>query len=331
MKKVLKVLGILILLVIVIAGLGIGYIMLFQPDVGDPPDLKVELTPERIQRGEYLANSVCVCMDCHSTRDWSKFSGPLKEGTLGVGGERFDRTMGFPGVYYSKNITPAGIGDWTDGELYRVITTGVRNDGDPIFPVMPYHYYAKMSKEDIYSIIAYIRTLKPIESTVPEREMDMPLPIVLRLEPTPPEHQPMPDPSDKLAYGEYLTNASACQECHTPADDMGKLFMDQAFSGGREFEIPESGGDKVRSANITPHNTGIGFWNEDQFLARFRQYQDSNYNIPLVSHGDFNSIMPWMMYSSMSDRDLKAIFAYLQTVKPIENQVTKFEPKTAKN
>jgi hypothetical protein len=62
-------------------------------------------------------------MDCHSTRDWSKFSGPLVEGTLGQGGERFDQTVGMPGVVYSKNITPARIGDYTDGELFRLITT----------------------------------------------------------------------------------------------------------------------------------------------------------------------------------------------------------------
>jgi len=92
---------------------------------GKAEDLKLEYTPERIERGRYLATAVSVCMDCHSTRDWSKFSGPLKEGTLGKGGDRFDHSVGMPGVFYSKNITPAGIGRYTDGELFRTITTGV--------------------------------------------------------------------------------------------------------------------------------------------------------------------------------------------------------------
>lgn len=327
MKKVFKVLGIIVLLIVLLVFASVGYVKFFLPNVGDAPELTIQATPERIARGEYLANSVCVCMDCHSTRDWSKFSGPLKEGTFGVGGERFDRNMGFPGVFYSKNITPYGVGDWTDGELFRVITTGVDKNGDAIFPVMPYKYYGKMAKEDIYSIIAYIRTLDPVESTAPPRELDFPLNIVLNLEPVNAEPQAMPQPEDRVAYGKYLTNASGCIECHTQADDKGHIYEDLAFSGGRAFELP---GGTLRSANITPHNTGISYLDEDQFIVLFKKYQDSSYQVPSVNMTDYNSIMPWMMYSAMSERDLRAIYAYLQTVKPMENQVTKFSPRTAK-
>src|SRR6202012_5065901 len=112
---------------------------------------------EKIERGRYLANYVTVCMDCHSTRDWSKFSGPLKEGTLGQGGELFNQKFGFPGTYYSRNITPEGISRYTDGELFRLITTGVTKEGKPMFPVMPYPYYGKMDPDDIMCVIAYIR------------------------------------------------------------------------------------------------------------------------------------------------------------------------------
>jgi hypothetical protein len=167
MKKLLRILGLIVLiLVIAVSGL-ILYVKTQLPDVGAPPDVKVELTPQRIERGRYLANSVTVCMDCHSTRDWSRFSGPITAGTEGRGGERFDHSVGFPGVYFSKNITPFGISRYTDGELYRVITSGVTKEGRAIFPVMPYPYYGRMEDEDVYSIIAYLRTLKPIESTVP--------------------------------------------------------------------------------------------------------------------------------------------------------------------
>src|SRR4051812_17959316 len=101
--------------------LGISGLLLFVsfglPNVGEPEYLKIDRTKERLERGEYLANSVSVCMDCHSKRDWNKFSGPLTLGTLGQGGEIFNQKFGFPGEYYSKNITPSGIGNWTDGEI----------------------------------------------------------------------------------------------------------------------------------------------------------------------------------------------------------------------
>lgn len=79
--------------------------------------------------------------------------------TLGAGGEKFDRTMNFPGEFYSKNITPFALKKWTDGGIYRAITSGVSKDGHPFFPVMPYPNYNQMATEDVYSLIAYLRSL----------------------------------------------------------------------------------------------------------------------------------------------------------------------------
>ena len=152
MKKLFKILGVL-LLILVVAGVGaVTYITQALPSVDTPAELKVEVTPERIERGRYLANSVCVCMDCHSQRDWNAFAAPLKPGTFGAGGEKFDRTMQFPGEFYSKNLTPFALGSWTDGEIYRAITSGVNKDGHPFFPVMPYLNYNKLATEDVHSI-----------------------------------------------------------------------------------------------------------------------------------------------------------------------------------
>jgi hypothetical protein len=84
MKKVLKVVGYLLLLVAIAIGGLLTYVKAALPNVGEAEDLKIEYTPERIERGRYLAHSVTVCMDCHATRDWSKFSGPPTPGTLGT-------------------------------------------------------------------------------------------------------------------------------------------------------------------------------------------------------------------------------------------------------
>ncbi|MEQ8362108.1 MAG: c-type cytochrome [Cyclobacteriaceae bacterium] len=286
-------------------------------------DITIDYTEERIKRGEYLANTVTVCMDCHSVRDWSKFSAPPTPGTIGAGGDRFDQSMGFPGVFYAKNITPSSISRYTDGELYRVITSGVSKEGKAMFPVMPYPYYAKMDKEDIYSIIAYLRTLPPVNNEIPDGEPDFPMNFILNTLPAPANPQPKPSESDQLAYGAYLTNASGCIECHTNVDK-GQIIPELAYSGGREFGFPD--GSVLRSSNITPHETGIGSWTEEMFVVRFKMYADSAYVLPSVSPGEFNTIMPWTMYGQMKREDLAAIYAYLRTVKPLDNTVEKYTP-----
>jgi hypothetical protein len=73
-----------------------------------------------IERGKYMAWHVMACMDCHCKRDFSKFSGPVVPGTDGMGGERFGPEFGLPGNIYSRNITPAAIGKWTDEEIIRL-------------------------------------------------------------------------------------------------------------------------------------------------------------------------------------------------------------------
>ncbi|MGM0945011.1 MAG: hypothetical protein ACQEW9_07480 [Bacteroidota bacterium] len=119
---------------------GYAWLNLAFPSVSPTEELEIDYSAEPIQRGAYLANHVTVCMNCHSVRDFSKFSGPPTSDTLGKGGDRFDQSMGFPGEFYAKNITPFGVSDYSDGELYRLITNGVANDGRAMFPVMPYRY-----------------------------------------------------------------------------------------------------------------------------------------------------------------------------------------------
>jgi hypothetical protein len=324
MKKVLKIVGV-ILLVIIIGVVGLlTYVKTALPDVGQAENINIDYTPERIERGKYLANNVSVCMDCHSTRDFAKFSGPPAEGTLGKGGDRFDQTVGMPGVFYPKNITPEGIARYTDGELFRVITAGVTKEGRPMFPLMPYPYYGRMDKEDIYSIISYLRTLKPIKNDVPESAADFPVNFILHTIPQKGTPEPRPSKDNIIEYGRYLTNASGCRECHTRADK-GQIIEEFAYSGGREFMFPD--GSICRSANISPDKeTGIGAWTPEIFVTKFKIYQDSTYELSSVAKGDFNTIMPWTMYAGMEKGDLEAIFAYLQTLTPMKNPVTKFTP-----
>lgn len=323
-RKILKiVLIVLAIIVIAISGL-VAWLKFALPKVGDAPELAIEITPERIAHGEYLANSVFACMDCHSHRDWNKFSGPLKEGTLGAGGEVFDQNLGLPGVFTSKNLTPFALEEWTDGEIFRAITTGVNKDGKALFPIMPYLTYGQMDPEDIYDVIAYLRSLPPIESNPAESKADFPMNLILNTIPKDATPGKRPDASDTLAYGAYVTLGASCAECHTMMEK-GQLVEGMEFAGSREFRFP--GGQVVRSANITPHpETGIGKWSEEQFLQKFRQYADAGYSPEDVPQGKFNSVMPWMMYAGMKEDDLRAIYKYLQSLKPIEHKIERFTP-----
>ena len=322
MKRALRILLIIVLVIIVGVGGLLAYVKMGFPKVGPAPELKVESTPERIARGEYLANNVMLCIDCHSERDWSIFSGPLVEGSEGKGGEVFDQAFGFPGRYVAKNITPAGLSSWTDGEIFRAITSGVSKDGKPLFPIMPHPNFGQLDKEDIYDVIAYIRTLPSIERPNEESKSDFPMNIIINTIPKEAQFSTRPAETDQVAYGKYLVTAASCQECHTKFDK-GE-FTGEPLSGGRVFPFPD--GSVLQSANITPHATGIGNWTEEMFLGKFRQYTDSTYVPQKVQPGTFQTMMPWTMYARMTDSDLKAIYAYLKTVPAVENVVVKYTP-----
>ncbi len=328
MKSFKRIFGGLLLVFLLITLAAVGYVKLFLPNVGTAPVKNIEQTAKRIARGEYLANHVTICIDCHSKRDWTRFSGPPMEDSKGMGGELFDQKFGFPGTYYAKNITPEGISRYSDGELFRVITTGVNKDGKAMFPVMPYHYYGQMDEEDINSIIAYIRTLKPIKNAVPPSVSDFPMSIIINTIPEKATLSKMPDKTDVENYGKYLVNAAACKECHTQFSK-GKLIAGTEFGGGREFPFPD--GSMVRSGNISPDGaTGIGKWNEELFINLFHSRSDSATLASKLKPGEFNTIMPWTMYGKMTDEDLKAIYTYLKTVAPINNNVQKFSPVVIK-
>ena len=278
-----------------------------------------------IERGDYLANNVAGCLDCHSKRDFGKYSGPVVPGTEGGGGFVLDEKFGLPGTLFGKNITPdaeTGIGTWTDDEILRAMTQGISKNGDTLFPIMPYPNFNRMAKEDLMSIIAYIKTLKPIKNKVPARQLMAPIAMAYPgkfLQPSV-DGNIRPPESDKVKYGEYLITMADCGTCHSPLTPQGP-DMSRMYAGGYRFDLGATG--IVNSANITPDSaTGIGAWTEERFLNKFTPYrEEKNYN---YDPGKQNTIMPLSILAGMKDEDLKAIYAYLRTVKPISNKVEKF-------
>ena len=325
MKRLIKIFKILLLVITVLGISGYIYFNKQFPKVIAAEDITIERTPERIERGKYIFYHAAACVDCHSERDFSLLSGPVKPGTEGQGGDKFGEEFGLPGDFYAKNITPYGIGSWTDGEILRAVTEGISKDGSALFPLMPYLVYGKMDKEDIFSVIAFIRTLPAIKKDVPDSKPNFPMSMIMKTIPTKHQFGKRPDPSNTVEYGKYLVELASCTDCHTQSKD-GVPVEGKFLAGG--IEIPMPGNTVVRTGNLTPDNeTGLGMWTREQFIKKFKETLSLEYRNTHYKPGEFQTAMPWTVYAGMTEQDLGAIYDYLRTIPAVKNQVEKFSVK----
>jgi hypothetical protein len=150
------------------------------------------------------------------------------------------------------------------------------------------------------------------------------------------------DSLQKIERGEYLVKITGCDDCHSPKK-MGSQgpeiipeFRLSGYPSTRPIQKPDSNvvqqgwalfGADLTSAvgpwgmsfagNITSDETGIGNWSEAQFIKALREgkFKGMDNTRPLLPP------MPWFAYKNMTDDDLKSIYAFLKTVKPVENVV----------
>lgn len=325
MKTFFKVVGVVLLVIVALAAIGVSYLALRKPAQRPASAEKIEATPERVARGNYLTHHVTICFDCHSERTYA-YALPYKPGSEGVRGFVWDKKMGFPGVIPAANITPdpdTGLGKWTDGEILRAMREGVDREGNALFAIMPYEHYRDMSDEDAKSIVAYLRTLAPQRYEEPKKSLDVPLNFIVKFMPKPLEAPVAPpDKSNEVAYGHYLVTIAACAECHSPRDDKGKPVPGKEFAGGVEMVTPEF---RVLTSNITPHPTNyMGTATREEFISRFRAFSNFTVDTAPQAQKGKNTIMPWIAYSGMTDEDLGAVYAYLRTLPAVENRVNPF-------
>lgn len=327
MRRLLKVVAWLVAGVVVLALIAVGVFFAVFPKKSDPPAVEVEATPARLARGEYLFHAVTQCGFCHGKTDRSWRYGLVQPTSVGAGGNPFP--LGEAGIVYARNITPTALGEWTDGELIRALRDGVSRDGTPLFPIMPYNNYRHMSQEDLYALVAYVRTLRPVPDRAPPRELAFPMSLIIRMMPSPAAWPPPPRAparADTVAYGQYVFTLASCGECHTPRD-RGEPLPGLELSGGMEFLEDDW---IVRSANISPDSlTGIGRWTRDDFVARFKGM--SIHRRSPVRRGPDEPIspMPWITYGDMTEEDLGVIYDYLRTVTPVERRIERFERSPA--
>jgi len=127
---------------------------------------------------------------------------------------------------------------------------------------------------------------------------------------------PPPDQSTPIARGAYLVKLGACADCHTP-QEKGQPIPGLDFAGGLVLKLPTG---TVASANITPDASGIAYYDEALFVRSMYEGQ--------VGARRLNAAMPWWFYGKMTDDDLKAVYAYLRTLKPIKHRVDNAVPPT---
>lgn len=317
-----KIVGFTLLTIVCVLSLLITLTIGWRPLIGARAralsDRRFERTAERKERGRYLTESVIGCFDCHSEKDWKTTGAPPVAGRTGAG--RSWEVDGLPWLA-APNITPdeeTGAGTWTDDQLARAIREGIGHDGRALFPVMPYMSYRELSDEDLASVVVYLRSLPPVRNALPPSRIPFPLNRSIQSLPQPlTEAVPSHDATNAVRHGAYLVKMGGCIDCHTPQDE-GQPVPGLEFAGGYKLKYP---GGEITSPNITPHPTGIGYYDEQLFLETMRTGH--------VRARSLNSVMPWIVYRGMTDEDLKAIFAYLRTLKPVNHALDNTEPPTA--
>jgi mono/diheme cytochrome c family protein len=282
---------------------------------------KISATPERLERGSYLVNSVMSCGACHTPRVGNSWLGGERADAYLAGGAQFDDPEG--GFKMSiPNITPdpeTGIGTWSDDEILRAIRDGVHKDGSLLKPPMPFYMYDALSDEDGRAVVAYLRSVPPIKNAVP-RVAELPFMFKFAMTMGMIHHKPVsnvvaPKPTDKQAYGGYLARMGLCSDCHSMTDK-GPDLNDNLL-GGSTVALAERQYGKVWARNLTPDpETGLGKFTAAQIKESLRggKRLDGKPMAPPMS-----LVLPHI--STWTDEDLDALVTYLRSVPAIKRQV----------
>ena len=240
-----------------------------------------------IERGEHVA-TIRMCRYCH-TDDLSGQSDSVP-GLI---------TLAFP------NLTAGagGVGATnTDEDWVRAIRHGVGYDDRGLI-LMPSRVWYSLSDEDLVALIAYLKSLPPIDNDLPRTGLGPLGRVMLVLGQVPPEAiepdvtvidhdgpRPVaPEPDVTVEYGKYL--ASTCALCH------GSNFNGQTISeGGPDYLAP----------NLTMGGE-MHAWSEEDFITTLRTGVTPNGN-------QLKDVMPWEYFGQMTDDELKAVWMYLQSL-----------------
>jgi mono/diheme cytochrome c family protein len=258
-----------------------------------------------LERGEYLVNAVMACDGCHTPRGPAGFN---MEKRFSGGSQVWDEH-----AYWVKgsNISSdpeTGIGKWSADDLKRLLTDGMRPNGVPVAPQMPFAFYKILTPQDLDAVVTYVRSVAPVRNEVPppvyKAEMHAPR--------IPGGEAPMPEQAfaDPVKRGFYLATIAHCMECHARKPDGTQDHQSWLGKGGHEMKGPFG---SVIVRNITSHKTaGIGAWSDAEIkraLTHGVARDGRAFKLPMARQIYFNR---------MKDSDLDAIVAWVRTLPPLE-------------
>ena len=263
-----------------------------------------------IPRGKYVFAATGGC-GCHTEKDKP----------VNSGGRKYEGPFG---TVYSTNITPdrqTGIGDWTDEQIITAIRLGRRPNGERLVPVHPYPVFNGMAEEDLRAVVAYLRTLPPVNRpNQPKKVIPLFESVFLPAWLTafaPRETPPATAPTSGLARGEYLVRAVGhCGECHTPRG------LTQATDNTRFLGGTPKGPDGDPVPNITPDkDTGLK-WSEDEIAEYLGTGNKPDGD---VAGGLMDEVIQGTTggYKDLTKEDRLAIARYLKSIPAVRNKVTK--------
>ena len=254
-----------------------------------------------IAKGKYLATAG-DCAACHTANGGKEFAG----------GGYLNTPFGPISV---PNITPdpaTGIGGWTDDQFVRLFRHGIGKGGEYIYPVMPYPWYTKVTRDDILAIKAYLFSIPPVNAKRPPSHLAFPFNVraglaawqtaFLKVGP----FKPDPGKSAQLNRGEYLVQGLGhCGECHNGNNLMGDTEAAAFLQGGPI--------DKWYAPNITSDiHQGIGRFSNEQLFTYLKTGTAQGMGI---AAGPMAQTVHESL-SKLSDGDLQAIVAYLKSTPP---------------
>jgi mono/diheme cytochrome c family protein len=259
-----------------------------------------------VEQGRYLAIAG-NCVSCHS-----RAGGPLF-----AGGLAFDTPFG---TLYSTNITPdpgTGIGKWSEQDFVGALRSGVRPNGEHLYPAFPYTAFTKMSDADAHALFVYLKTLKPVQSAAPENNLRFPysqrwmLRMWKLLFFT--EGRFAADKSKPAQWnrGAYLVQAlTHCDACHAARNFLGAEGTDPVMSGG-EYTAAVPGGEQRTwsTPNLTSAPVGLKSWSVEDIT----QYLKVGRNAFTETFGPMNEVI-MNSTRNLSEADVQAMAVYLKSL-----------------
>jgi mono/diheme cytochrome c family protein len=258
-----------------------------------------------VERGSYLVNAVMACDGCHTPRG----PGGLNMERRFSGGSQIWDEPAY--TVRGSNITPdrdTGIGLWSADEIKRLLTEGVRPNGVPVAPQMPYGFYKILTATDRDAIVAYLRTAKPVRNEVPPPVYK----AAAKAVPIPDAEVSIGDtvPTEPVKRGFYLATLAHCMECHSRRPDGVHDFKNSWGKGGHEMKGPFG---SVIVKNISSHREkGVGAWTDGELKRALTEgigRDNKEFKPPMARH---------IYFSKLTEQDLNAIIAWVRSIPPIE-------------